>query len=345
MTGGEQVVFATSGAQATMHAIMLAVARTGRRRIVKMAGGWHGVQPWSVRAVQSAGLDVAGFHEAWTEDVAAIPFNNVAAARKYFEQHGSQTAACILELVLGNCGMVPADHSFVREVRSLCSKHGVVLIIDEIVTGFRVCLGGVQRLYGVESDLSVYGKALSGGMPFACVVGSEEMLEVASVLRKPRVWADVGTFTGHPATLLAVRATLRYLEDQGEALFSTIMRNARLVRAEVRRILDAKGICSDVTGDLASSPISGFPIGTVRFIVDREKYARSKNPLAHWDEAVSDVYFRNHVSKAALALKGVFSWQGLGVLTAAHTQTDIECILRAYEEFACEIDGLFPGYA
>jgi len=339
------VVFATSGAQATMNAIMLAVARTGRRRVLKMAGGWHGVQPWSVRAVQSNGLDVAGFHEAWTEDLTAIPFNNVAAAHEYFEQHGSRTAACIMELVLGNCGMVPADPSFVREVRSLCSEYGVVLILDEIVTGFRVCLGGVQRLYGVVPDLSVYGKALSGGMPFACVVGSEEMLDLVSVLHKPRVWADVGTFTGHPATLLAVRATLRYLEDEGEALFGAVTRNARLMRTEVRRILGAEGICSDVTGDLASSPISGFPIGTVRFIVDREQYARSKSPVVHWDDAVSDVYFRNHVSKAALALKGVFSWQGLGVLTAAHTRADIECILQAYEAFACEIDGLFPGYA
>lgn len=342
-TGGEQVVFTTSGAQATMHAIMLAVAKTGRRRVLKMEGGWHGVQPWSVRAVQSAGLDVAGFHDAWTADVAAIPFNDVVSARRFFDQYGSQTAACILELVIGNCGMVPADRKFVTAIRSLCNEYGVVLILDEIVTGFRVCSGGLQRLYDVEPELSVYGKALSGGMPFACVVGSKEMFDVVAVRRRPRVWADVGTFTAHPATLLAVRAFLHYLENEGEMLFASIRKNACWLRSEVRNILTTKGICSDVTGHRDGSPITGFPISTIRFIVDAGEYAHRRGELAHWDEGVTDVYFRNHVSKAALALKGVFSWQGLGVVTGAHTQGDLDRVVQAYEAFAGEIAGLFPG--
>lgn len=348
-TGGDQVLFSTSGALSTMYAIMLACAATKRQMVVKIAGGWHGVQPWSVSGVRNIGdedgrarSECGGIPTGFTQDVIIIPFNDVEAAERAFSTYGPRIAACIAELVLGNSGMVVADPRFVRRLRELCTEHGSALILDEIVTGFRVNPGGMQQLYQVQADISTYGKALAGGMPFACIVGSQRFMSAANESLPLRVWADAGTFTSHPGTLLAVNATLDEIKRRGGEAYEQVIRNASDLRDGVELAFNRNSVCVEITGRSPSPEIPSFPISTVRFITDPGRYRDSNSPLVHWDSRSNDVEFRNTTARLALILKGIFSWQGLGVVTAAHTPDKLSSTLRAYEEFASEIKDLFP---
>lgn len=187
-TGDDRILFSTTGALATMHATMLASAATGRRKVLKIEGGWHGVQPWAMSGVRRGAqrdgqtyAECGGIPSWFDENVITIPFNDVEALDRVFSRYGDKLAACILELVLGNAGMVMATPAFVQRVRDLCTRHGAALIVDELVTGFRVRPGGMQALFGIRGDISIYGKTIAGGMPFACIAGSEGLLDAARV--------------------------------------------------------------------------------------------------------------------------------------------------------------------
>lgn len=350
VTGDEQVLFSTTGTLATMHATMIACAATGRSKVLKMEGGWHGVQPWAMSGVCAptsanhlAKPESGGIPGWFDENVLVIPFNDVEAAEAAFAEHGDQLAACILELVMGNAGMVMANPEFASTVRRLCTKHGVALVIDEIVTGFRVRLGGLQELYGIRGDLSTYGKSISGGMPFACIVGSRRLMSAVRVGEATRrVVADSGTFTAHPGVLYEVRETLRRLIEAGDVLYERILGQAQAVKSSLMQVFASRLLAIEVTGASTLAALPTFPIGTLRFTLDEER-ARSLPPgPAHWDNVATDVAFRDNTARLALILQGLFTWQGFGAITAAHDGVDLDGIIEAYDRFADEIKDLFP---
>lgn len=347
-TKRDRFIFTTSGALATMYGCLLGIAYTGREKVLKIAGGWHGSQPWSYKGVRfpngidKVELESAGLPKDLNTKILTVPFNNTEKLEECFQIYGNQIGVFILELVLGNSGMVVARKEFITKARELATKYKVVLILDEIVTGFRVRAGGLYELYGIEPDLVIFGKAISGGMPFACLAGSKEIFTCASTSNIHRVWADVGTFTSHPATLSAVSTMLKFLSEHENEVYPQIVENMNLLREGIKKIFDEYNIPVDITGISQDIGIPNFPIGTVRFLRRPELYDNS-NALSHWDLNTVDVQFRDQVSKIALMLKGIYSWQGLGVMTFAHESIDLKNTLEAYQEFANEIEDIFKN--
>lgn len=334
--GLESFIFTTSGTLSTMYAIMLGLAHTKRAVVLKLEGGWHGAHPWSLVGVKyPEGLDKellesAGLSKDWSRQMMTVPMNDTDALRTCFEKHGNKIGVFIIELVLGNSGMVMAAKEFIQEAHKLTEKYGVVFVVDEMVTGFRVHAGGLFELYGVQPDLVTFGKAITGGMPFACIAGKKNILAEASMSKRPRVWADSGTFSCHPASLTTAIAMVHYLAEHEQEIYPSVINNMNVLRNRCRKIMSKNDIDVDITGESNDDSIPNFPIGTIRFIRDRSQYDPSK-AIHHWNSDALDIDLRDRISRIALMLKGVYTWQGLGVVTHAHTEADIDKLVSAYQ--------------
>lgn len=341
-TGLESYIFTSSGTLSTMSAIMLGLSHTKRSGVLKLEGGWHGAQPWSLVSVKYPEginhnlLESSGVPRDWVKETMTVPLNDVEALQQRFDEDGDRIGVFILELVLGNSGMVMASKEFIQEARKLTRKHGAVLVIDEMVTGFRVHAGGLFELYEIDPDLVTFGKVVSGGMPFACIAGKKEILAQASASQKSRVWADGGTFNSHPASLSTAIAVIRYLREREQDIYPSILQMMDTLRSGCKEIMNKHGILVDVTGTSNDDSMPNFPIGTIRFIKEASLYEASR-AVQHWNKEALDIDLRDRISKIALMLKGIYTWQGLGVVTHAHTDEDINRTLSSYEDFASEI--------
>lgn len=342
ITDLDQFIFTTSGTLATMYSIMMGLAYAKRTKVLKVAGGWHGAQPWSLKGVKFPnGLDKvmmesSGISPNISDETITTPFNDCEALEKCFKEHGNEIGVFILELVLGNSGMVVAEKRFVKMARELCTQYGVILIIDEMVTGFRVRPGGMYKIYEIEPDLVTFGKAITGGMPFACIAGNKTILDHASGRHMTRVWADSGTFTSHPATLIAVKAMVSYLYNNSEKIYPKIIDNMNYLRSELGKVFEKNNIIVDITGESKDEDIPNFPIATIRFIKDRNNYNHT-NALTHWDPNKVDIVLRDKISKIFLMLNGIYTWQGLGVVTFSHSRKEFDKLISSYVLFASEL--------
>ncbi len=177
----EQVRLVNSGTEATMSALRVARGFTGRDLTVKFEGCYHGhVDSLLVKAgsgMATLGIaDTAGVPEAFAATTIALPYNSIAAVETAFRERGDRIAAVIVEPVAGNMGCVPPRDGFLQALRDLTAKHGAVLIFDEVMTGFRVALGGAQQRYGVRPDLTTLGKIIGGGLPIAAYGGRADIM-------------------------------------------------------------------------------------------------------------------------------------------------------------------------
>lgn len=213
MPGLEMVRFVNSGTEATMSALRLARAYTGRDKIVKFEGCYHGhadsllVQAGS--GVATLGLpDSPGVPKGATADTLVLAYNDLAGVEDLFGGRGEEIAAVIVEPVAGNMGVVPPQAGFLPGLRDVTRRHGALLIFDEVMTGFRVALGGAQGLYGVDPDLTTLGKVIGGGLPVGAYAGKREIM--AQVAPAGPVY-QAGTLAGNPLTMTAGLVTLQEL--------------------------------------------------------------------------------------------------------------------------------------
>ena len=211
----EKVRLVNSGTEATMSAIRLARGYTGREKIVKFAGNYHGhVDSLLVAAGSSAATlgvpNSPGVTEGTAQDTLVLPYNDVAALETAFQSHGDRIAAVIVEPVVGNMGCVVASEPFRQALRELTSRHGALLIFDEVMTGFRVALGGAQSVFGIQPDLTTLGKVIGGGLPVGAYGGRAEIMD--HVLPAGKVF-QAGTLSGNPLATAAGIATLTVLRD------------------------------------------------------------------------------------------------------------------------------------
>jgi glutamate-1-semialdehyde 2,1-aminomutase len=213
----ERVRFVNSGTEATMSALRLARAYTDRPKIVKFEGCYHGhgdmllVQAGS--GVATLGLpDSPGVPPGATQDTLTAPFNDLAAVQRLFEQFPAEIAAVIVEPVAGNMGVVPPADGFLRGLRELATAYGALLVFDEVMTGFRVALGGAQELYGIEPDLTTLGKVIGGGLPVGAYAGKDEIMETVAPAGP---MYQAGTLSGNPLAMTAGLVTLRELRNPG----------------------------------------------------------------------------------------------------------------------------------
>jgi glutamate-1-semialdehyde 2,1-aminomutase len=211
----DRVRFVSSGTEATMSAIRLARGATGRDRVIKVEGCYHGhVDSLLVQAgsgVMTLGIPGSpGVPEALASLTDVVPFNDLAAVREVLESHAGEVACLIVEPIAGNMGVVPPAEGYLEGLRDVTSEHDVVLIFDEVMTGFRVGPGGAQELYGVRPDLSCFGKVIGGGLPVGAYGGRAELME--RIAPTGPVY-QAGTLSGNP---LAMRAGIETLDILGE---------------------------------------------------------------------------------------------------------------------------------
>ena len=213
----EMVRFVSSGTEAVMSAVRLARAATGRRKIVKLAGCYHGhadsllVQAGSGIATLSL-PDSPGVTPGAVADTLTAPYNDAAALEQLLVEHRGDVAAVLLEPVAGNMGLVLPAPGYLQSLRHLTAQHGALLIFDEVMTGFRVALGGAQTLFGITPDLTCLGKVIGGGLPVAAYGGRAELMRL---LAPTGAVYQAGTLSGNPLAMVAGIATLRELEKPG----------------------------------------------------------------------------------------------------------------------------------
>lgn len=211
----EVVRMVSSGTEATMSAIRLARGVTGRTRLVKFEGCYHGhADSLLVKAgsgVATLGLpDSPGVPAALAENTITVPFNNAQALEQVFEEH-KDIAAVIIEPVVGNMGCVPPEEGYLEAVRKISKEHGALLIFDEVMTGFRIARGGAQEHYGITPDITTLGKIIGGGLPVGAYGGSREIM---SQIAPVGPIYQAGTLSGNPLSMTAGLVTLRRLKER-----------------------------------------------------------------------------------------------------------------------------------
>jgi glutamate-1-semialdehyde 2,1-aminomutase len=242
----EKVRLVSSGTEAAMTAVRLARGATGRDKIVKFAGCYHGhLDALLVAAgsgVATLGLPgSAGVTPGTVADTIVVPYNDIAALESAFETSGADIAAVLVEPVAANMGLVPPVAGFLEAIRSLCTRHGAVCVFDEVITGFRVGLGGAQARFGITPDLSIFGKVIGGGLPLAAVGGAAAIMDELAPIGPVY---QAGTLSGNP---LATAAGLAVLGELSDARYAELERTAERFEDGLRKAFADAGVVAQVT--------------------------------------------------------------------------------------------------
>ncbi len=307
----EMVRFVSSGSEATMAAIRLARGYTGRQDIVKVEGGFHGAHDAVLVKAGSGATtlgvpDSAGVLPDLVAHTRQVPYNDPEALEDLLSKN-DDIAAFILEPIMGNVGPVLPDDGYLAAVREITAAHDVLLILDEVITGYRVGIGGAEVLYGVKPDLATFGKIIGGGLPIGAFGGRREIMEL--VAPAGPVY-QAGTFSGNPASLAAGYATLRHLHEHPEIY---------------RRLDEATRAIGEVATDAHRG--SFVRIGSLFKHFFRGEPPRNYREVKECDTEAFSRFWR------AMLDAGIFlppSQFETNFLSAAHTKEDIEQIADAY---------------
>jgi glutamate-1-semialdehyde 2,1-aminomutase len=256
----DKVFFTTSGTEAVMCAIRLARAFTHKDKILRFEGAYHGfsdemlrssslADPTKLRDYPHGTFDSEGIPKATDETVLVAAYNNIEITEKIVEENEKDLAAVIVEPIQR---LIVPQPSFLSHLRKLTSEKGVVLVFDEVVTGFRFAYGGAQELYRVIPDLATYGKIIGGGFPIGAVCGKDEIMALNSERTGFKV-VSIGTFSGHPISCAAGLATLRELKKKGT--YEGLNRYGERLRKALKKILEENGVAAQVLG---VGPMSGL---------------------------------------------------------------------------------------
>jgi glutamate-1-semialdehyde 2,1-aminomutase len=309
----EMVRLVSSGTEATMSALRVARGFTGRDLTVKFEGCYHGhVDSLLVKAgsgMATLGIaDTAGVPEAFAATTLALPFNSLEAVEKAFRDRGDQIAAVIVEPVVGNMGCVPPVPGFLETLRSLTAKHGALLIFDEVMTGFRLALGGAQERFGIKPDLTTLGKIIGAGLPMAAYGGRADVM--SKVAPTGPIY-QAGTLSGNPLAVSAGIAMLRYLKSHPE-VYDTVERRTAQLTAEAPPGITINRVGSMFTFFFTEGPVTGWESAK------RSDTGRFKQ-FFHWmlDQGV---YLAPSQFEA-------------GFVSAAHSEADISRTVAAAGQF------------
>jgi glutamate-1-semialdehyde 2,1-aminomutase len=245
----EMVRMVNSGTEATMAAIRLARGSTGRDKIIKFEGCWHGHgDSFLIKAGSSAltlgAPDSPGVPRGIAENTVALPYNDIGSVEQAIIQYRGEIAAIIVEPVAGNMGTIPPKEGYLAGLRSLADEHDIILIFDEVITGFRVARGGAQERFGVEPDMTCLGKIVGGGLPVGAYGGKSQIMSDLAPLGKKI--SQAGTLAGNP---LAMSAGLEQLRMLGEdETYAELERKADLLRTGMLENLDKLGLKYTVNG-------------------------------------------------------------------------------------------------
>ena len=313
----QMVRLVNSGTEATMSALRLARGFTGRDLCVKFEGCYHGhVDSLLVKAgsgVATLGLpDAAGVPSAFAETTIAIPFNSIAAVESTFAKHGGRIASVIVEPVAGNMGCVPPAPGFLEALRALCTKHGALLIFDEVMTGFRVARGGAQERFHINPDLTTIGKIIGGGLPIAAYGGRRDIME--KIAPTGPVY-QAGTLSGNPLAVAAGIAMLGYLRDHPD-VYDILEARAAQLFASTPAGLTVNRVGAMFTLFFTDQPVTDYETAKRS---DTQRFAR---------------YFHHMLDGGVYLAPSQFE---AGFVSTAHSEADIKhTVDRAAEFFANE---------
>jgi len=319
----EKMRFVNSGTEAAMSAIRLARGFTQRNKIVKFDGCYHGHADAFLVSAGSGHLtlgisDSAGVPEDITKNTISIPWNDLPTLKEVFQQNKKQIAAVILEPVCGNMGLVFPEDGFLEGVRALCSKHGTLLIFDEVLCGFRVHLKGAAALYGVTPDILCLGKVIGGGLPVGAYAGKKEIMDCIAPLGNVY---QAGTLSGNPLAMAAGIATLQKLKTT----------DAFPRAAKACEVL-ASGICENLKK--SKLPFQILHQGTLFTLHFTSQKIRDLLSVKTSNITLFKHYFHAMLTRGIALPPSAFE---VGFTSSTHENKDIEKTLRANLEALSEV--------
>ncbi len=315
----EMVRMVNSGTEATMSAIRLARGHTGRNKIVKFEGCWHGHADSFLIQAGSSALTMGapsspGVTPGTAADSITVPFNDLEAVEKAVVENRDEIAAVIVEPVAGNMGVIPPAPDFLQGLRDVTAEMGIVLIFDEVITGFRVSPGGAQELYGVTPDLTTLGKIIGGGLPVGAFGGKREIMSDISPLGK--MVSQAGTLSGNPLAMTAGYETLKRLQVPG--VYDALEAKAQALETGILENLKALGlkyqtnrVGSIMTLFFTEAPVTSFEAANA---CDQDLFAR---------------YFREMVNRGIYLAPSQFE---AAFVSLAHSDADIDATIKANYE-------------
>jgi len=327
----EVVRFTNTGSEATMLALRLARAHTGRIKFLKFEGHYHGwYDPFLLNAhshpLEELGSkenparipDSEGIPESTFADVIIAPWNDVGALERGMREHGRELAAVITEPIMANMGCIPPRDGYLERLRELTREYGALLILDEVVTGFRYAPGGCQAYYGIEPDLSTFGKALGAGFPVGAVTGRREIMDRMR-------WSDhmvlhYGTFNGHRLTMKVIAANLELLS--AKETYSNLHATGNAAIASLRDVFRRRRI---------KAIVQGFGPMFQIYFTDRDAIYDYRDYCTHLDTARYSRFVQ------LLLERGIYMTPSNGlhwIISTAHTQDDVDKLVEAADQ-AC----------
>jgi glutamate-1-semialdehyde 2,1-aminomutase len=320
----EMVRLVCSGTEATMSALRLARAATGRRRFVKFEGCYHGHGDAFLVAAGSGAATIGvpsspGVPEPVTADTLLAPFNDLAAVERLFAAEGDAIAAVFVEPIAGNMNLVPPLPGFLEGLRALCDRHGALLVFDEVMTGFRVAWGGAQSLFGIRPDLTTLGKVIGGGLPVAAYGGRRDLME--RMAPAGPVY-QAGTLSGNPLAVAAGTAALQVLAADGGAVYSQLEKTGARLQAGLAEAARRHGIPFTVhrQGSMLGIFFTAGPVVRMDDVTasDRQRFSRVFHRLlaagVHVPPSAYEAFF----------------------LSTAHGPQEIDLTIRAFDQALAE---------
>ncbi|PPR64917.1 MAG: Glutamate-1-semialdehyde 2,1-aminomutase [Alphaproteobacteria bacterium MarineAlpha4_Bin2] len=325
MACADKVRFVSSGSEATFYAMRAARAFRKKDKILKFEGGFHGMNDYALMSMAprrpgnfpQAAPDSAGIPQRVQQEVLIAPFNDAEAASELIREHKDELAGVIVEAFQR---LIPPAPGFLETLREVTKETGVVLIFDEVVTGFRFAYGGAQEYYGVVPDLCSLGKVVGGGYPLACIAGSEEIMSHfdAAKVAEDEYMQQIGTLSGNPVAAAAGRATLRVLREPGA--YDRLHATGRKLMDGITELLQKTGTKAQVVGEP--------PLFDVFFTEDD---VRDYRTLTRVDN-VAQAKFNKEI-----CARGVLKGGNKYYISLAHTADDIAHTLNAVEDALSEV--------
>jgi glutamate-1-semialdehyde 2,1-aminomutase len=316
----EKLRFCTTGTEATMYATRLARAYTKRKTIAKVRGGWHGGNDtlfYYVGQVEK-GMESKGLGTQEEANIISFDYNDINTFKELIKKHRNDLAAVVMEPVLGAGGAIPPVKDFLETVREETEQNDILLIFDEIITGFRLSYNSGQGYFNVIPDLTTLGKIVGGGAPIGVIGGREDILEQANLHANGEVWIGGGTFSANPVSMVAGKATLDFLK-QNKNLYDQINTNGKNIREKIGEILQEHDASAIVTGVGSMICLHWF----------REKLSAIQNSSEVKLNLDKDTI--NHYQLLTFN-RGLLLRGGFGYLSIKHTQEEIKKTIKIIEE-------------
>jgi glutamate-1-semialdehyde 2,1-aminomutase len=315
----EMLRLVNSGTEATMHAIRLARGFTGKKKIIKFEGCYHGAHDYVLVKAGSGATsfgapDSLGIPEETTRNTIVLPYNNYSALEEAIKREGQDIAAVIVEPVMGNAGFILPREGYLHKLRKLTKDYGVLLIFDEVIMGFRLALGGAQEYYKIQPDLATLGKVLGGGFPLGAFGGRKEIMQYLSPLGKVY---QAGTFSGNPVSVIAGYTVLQILSKNRGEIYPKLERNCEKLAKALVDLASNYHVEARVN-NLASMFQIFF---TSNSVFD---YASAKSS----DTKKFSTYFHQLLKKGVFIPPSQFE---TCFLSTAHSEDDLESTIKAFD--------------